>query len=88
MEEKKWKILILLLKQIAKEKKITQQQIADKTNLYRSHINAILNLRVTPRFDLFVKIAAAVGIIFTLKTEDGEKIDFKRLIRLAKANYK
>ena len=88
MEEKRWKVLVLLLKEIAKERNITQKQIAAKTNLRQGQISGIFNLNHIPQFDTFVKICSAIGITFTFKVRDGEKIDFKRLIRLAKANYK
>jgi DNA-binding phage protein len=57
MEEEKWKILILLLREIAKEKKITHLDIAIKTGMDSAHITHIFNLKHKPRLDIVFKIA-------------------------------
>ncbi len=44
-KEDTWKILILLLREIAKEKKITHRDIAIKTGMDRINITHIFNLK-------------------------------------------
>jgi len=80
MEEEKWKILILLLRQIAKEKKITHWDIAIKTGIDRAHITHIFNLRNKPGIDIVFKIASAIGVNFSISTNNGEKLDYTKLL--------
>jgi DNA-binding phage protein len=88
MEEEKWKILILLLREIAKEKKITHLDIAIKTGMDRAHITHIFNLKNKPGIDTVFKIASAVGVNISVKTRDGEKLDFNKLLQGARKNMK
>lgn len=66
-----WKVLVLLLKSIAAEKGITQQDIADKTGLMQSNIARVFALRYCPRMDTFLTIARAIGINFFFEDKDG-----------------
>jgi DNA-binding phage protein len=88
MKEEKWKILILLLRQIAKEKKITHWDIAIETGIDRAHITHIFNLKNKPGIDTVFKIADAIDIDISVKTRDGEKLNFQKLLVEARENYK
>lgn len=46
----------------AQKRKITQEQIAERTGLHRSNISRIFSGRYSPELDTFLKIAAAVGL--------------------------
>jgi DNA-binding phage protein len=88
MEEEKWKILILLLREIAKEKKITHWDIAIETGIDRAHITHIFNLKNKPGIDTVLKIADAIDIEISVNTRDGEKLNFTYLLKEARKNYK
>jgi DNA-binding phage protein len=89
MEHEQWKILILLLKEIAKEKGITHWDIAIKTGMDRAYITHIFNLKNKPGIDIVFKIASAVGVNISIKTKDGEKkLNFERLLTEARKNYR
>jgi DNA-binding phage protein len=88
MEEEKWKILILLLREIAKEKKITHWDIAIETGIDRAHITHVFNLKNKPGIDTVFKIADAIDIDIFVKTRNGEKLNWSKLKREAQKNYK
>lgn len=67
---KDWQILVQLLKEIAEEKGITQLEIAEKTGYQQSNISRIFSLRYTPRLDVFLNIAKAVGVNFFFEDKD------------------
>jgi len=80
--------LILLLREIAKEKRITHWDIAIKTGIERAYITHIFNLKNKPRIDIVFKIASAVGVNISVKIRDGEKLDFNKLLQEARKNMK
>jgi transcriptional regulator with XRE-family HTH domain len=86
--QEKWKILILLLREIAKEKGITHWDIAIKTGIERAYITHIFNLKNKPGIDIVFKIADAIGVNISVKTRDGEKLDFNKLLQEARKNMK
>lgn len=65
-----WKVLVLLLKEIAESKGITQQQIAAETGLIQSNISRFFSLRYKPNLDVFLQIAKAVGVNFFFEDKD------------------
>lgn len=70
MSTEHWRILVQLLKEIAEEKGITQLEIAEKTGYQRSNISRVFSLRYTPRLDVFLNIAKAVGVNFFFEDKD------------------
>ncbi|NLT51948.1 MAG: helix-turn-helix transcriptional regulator [Ignavibacteria bacterium] len=72
MNEKNWQVLVLLLKEIAKQKGITQQQIADKTGLLQSGIARTFSLRSCPKLDYFLQLADAIGVNFFFEDKEGK----------------
>ena len=66
-----WQLLVLILKNIAENKGITQIEIAEKTGLLQSNISRFFSLRYTPRLDLFLEIAKAIGVNFFFEDKDG-----------------
>lgn len=65
-------ILVQLLKEIAEEKGITQLEIAEKTGYQRSNISRVFSLRYTPRLDVFLNIAKAVGVNFFFEDKESK----------------
>lgn len=72
LESEHWKVLVLLLKNIAVEKNITQQDIADKTGLIRSNVSRMFSLKYCPSLTIFLAVANAVGINFFFEDKDGK----------------
>jgi len=66
-----WEILVLLLKKIAKDKDITQEEIAQKTGLLQSNVSRVFSLAYVPRLDTFLAIAGAIGVNFFLEDKEG-----------------
>lgn len=67
-----WMVLVLLLKEIAADKGLTQQDIADKTGLQRSNIARVFSLKYSPNLKTFIAIAQAVGINFYFEDKSGQ----------------
>lgn len=65
-----WKVLVLLLKEIAESKGITQQQIAAETGLVQSNISRFFSLKYKPNLDVFLQIARAIGVNFFFEDND------------------
>ena len=62
MSTEHWRILVQLLKVIAEEKGVTQLEISEKTGYTQSNISRVFSLRYTPRLDVFLNIAKAIGV--------------------------
>ena len=67
-----WKVLVLLLKEVAEDKNITHQQIADITGLKRSNITRFFNLNYKPRLDTFLLIANAIQVNFFFEDRESK----------------
>jgi len=70
--EQHWQVLVLLLKNIAAEKGITREQIAEKTGMKASSISRIFSLRYRVTLANFIAIAQAVGVNFYFESKDSE----------------
>lgn len=70
--EQKWKILILLLKNIAEAKGITQKDIAERTGLKQSNVSRIFSLRYSPTLRVFIQIARAINVNFFFEDKDNK----------------
>lgn len=75
--EQQWSALVLLLKNIAREKGITREQIAEKTGMKASSISRIFSRRYRVTLANFIAIAQAVGVNFYLEDQDS-KTDLPR----------
>ena len=63
-QNEQWMLLVLLLKKIAKDKGITQSQIAEQTGLIQSNISRFFSLKYKPTLDTFLQVAKAVKVNF------------------------
>lgn len=64
-----WKVLVLQIKKTAENKKITHQQIADICGFHRSNVTRMFRLSYCPSLENFLKVAQAVNVKFTIKTQ-------------------
>ena len=78
-----WKILVLVLKQIAQKKGITHTDIANSTGLFRNNVTRVFSLKYCPRMDIFIDIARAVGVNFFFENKDDISIDYNKLMEEA-----
>lgn len=62
--ENTWKVLVLMLKNIAEEKGITQEQIAERSGLLQSNISRVFSLKYSPTLQTFIAIASAIEVNF------------------------
>lgn len=77
-----WKVLVQLLKEIAEDKGISQQQIADETGLLRSNVSRLFSLKYKPNLDIFLKVAMAVKVNFFFADQE-DKSDLNVLFERA-----
>ena len=77
-----WKVLVLLLKEIADDKNITQQQIADATGLKQSNVSRFFSLKYKPNLDVFLQIANAIQVNFFFEDRES-KTDLNALFEKA-----
>ena len=54
--------LVTQLKELAKEKGLTQEQLAERTGLIQSNINRIFSGKYSPSLDLLLLIAQAMNV--------------------------
>ena len=70
--DNQWKLLVLLLQQIAEQKGLTQQQIADKSQMHQSHISRFFALKYAPNMDTFLKVSKAIKVNFFFEDQDSK----------------
>jgi transcriptional regulator with XRE-family HTH domain len=68
--ENQWKILVLLLQQIAEQKGLTQQEIAKKSEMHQSHISRFFALKYSPDIKTFLKISKAIEVNFFFEDKE------------------
>lgn len=66
-----WKVLVTFLEQIARQKGITQDQIAAITGMKQSSISRLFSLNYVPKLHTFLSIAQAVGVNFFFEDKEG-----------------
>ena len=71
-EEEQWKLFLLLISQIAKDKKIEQSEIAEKTGFTQSNMSRMLSCKYKVTLPTFLKLAKAVGVNFFIQSQDDE----------------
>lgn len=72
-----WKVLVLLLKEIADEKGITQLEIAEKTGKHQPLISRFFSSKHCPSLSIVVEIANVLGKQLVLKNIDNQDPNVK-----------
>lgn len=57
-----WELLVLLLKKTAREKGITQHEIAERTGLQQGNVARTFALKYCPTLKTFIQIARALDV--------------------------
>jgi transcriptional regulator with XRE-family HTH domain len=68
------KMMIFLLKEIAKQKNITQEEIANKIGVHRQQINRFFKADNNPTLSMFISVAKALEVNFFFEDKE-EKTD-------------
>lgn len=68
--EQQWKLLVLMLKEIADKKQISQLEIAEKSGLIPSNVSRFFALKYCPNLNTFLLIAKSVGVNFFFEDKD------------------
>jgi DNA-binding phage protein len=69
-QNEQWMLLVLLLKQIAEQKELTQEIIAEKADMHQSHISRFFALKYAPNMDTFVNVSKAIGVNFFFEDQE------------------
>jgi transcriptional regulator with XRE-family HTH domain len=70
--DNQWKILILLLQQIAEQKGLRQEDIAIKAEMHQSHVSRFFALKYAPNIDTFLKVAKAIEVNFFFEDRESK----------------
>jgi transcriptional regulator with XRE-family HTH domain len=70
--ENQWKVLVLLLQQIADQKGYSQHYIAEKAEMHQSHISRFFALKYAPDIRTFLKIATAIEVNFFFEDRESK----------------
>lgn len=73
-------MLLKFVSDTAKEKGITQQEIANRTGWKRTNVNRILTGKYSPSLDNFLRLAESVGVYFFVESKDSDS-DHARMMR-------
>lgn len=71
-QDQQWKLLVILLKEIAESKGITQNQIGEIAEMHQSHVSRFFGLKFPPNMNTFLKVAKAVNVNFFFEDKDGK----------------
>ncbi len=74
-----WQIQMSIIKEIAKQKGFTVQEIANKSGLLASTIKRVFDLKFEPPFEVFLKIADAIEAEVLYSKIDG-KIEIHNIL--------
>ena len=69
-DEQRWRELVLHLSQIAAEKGLTHQAIADELGMKRSNVSRFFAGNQCPTLRTFVAVARAVGVLSTFNLKN------------------
>ena len=67
-----WKVLVLLLKEIADQKGISQNEISEKTGMLQSAVSRFFSLKFKPTLDTFLQVAQALKVNFFFEDQEGK----------------
>ena len=72
IEYEQWQLLVLLLKEIADQKNITQNDISDLTGMQQSAVSRLFLLKYKPTLETFLKVAKAIKVNFFFEDQENK----------------
>ena len=67
-----WKVLVLLLKEIADNKEISQLEISERTGMLQSAVSRFFSLKFKPTLETFLQVAQALKINFFFEDQENK----------------
>ena len=67
-----WKVLVLLLKEIADQKGISQNEISERTGMLQSAVSRFFSLKFKPTLETFLQVAQALKVNFFFEDQEGK----------------
>ena len=67
-----WKVLVLLLKEIANQKGISQNEISERTGMLQSAVSRFFSLKFKPTLETFLQVAQALKVNFFFEDQEGK----------------
>lgn len=71
-QNEQWQLLVLLLKEIAQDKNLTQETIAELSGLQRSNVSRFFSLKYKPTLDTFLQVAKAIKVNFFFEDQESK----------------
>lgn len=81
-EEDQWKLFILILREIAREKKLSTYDIATRMGIAQPNVQRIFSLKYTPGLPVFLKLCRAIEVNLFIESKDSDS-DFNQLFEKA-----
>ena len=75
-----WKVLVLMLKEIAQQKGKSIQSIADDIGMKQPNLSRIFNLKHAPSIKIIGLIAHSIGVMVTFQDKDS-KTDLAQAVK-------
>ena len=69
-QNEQWMLLVLLLKEIAEEKGITQNEIAEQTGMIQSAVSRFFSLKFKPTLDTFLQVSKSIKVNFFFEDQE------------------
>lgn len=79
-----WKILLLQLREIARAKKLSINELAEKRNVKQSSVSSFFSTKNPPSLANFIEMCELIGVKLTFEGVSGEVIELAQLEALAK----
>lgn len=71
-QNEQWMLLVLLLKELAGQKGISVNQIAETTGMHQSSVSRFFSLKYKPTLDAFLQVASAVKVNFFFEDQESK----------------
>ena len=71
-QNEQWMLLVLLLKEIADEKGISQNQITEQTGMIQSAVSRFFSLKFKPTLDTFLQVSKAIKVNFFFEDQESK----------------
>ena len=71
-DNEQWMLLVLLLKEIAGQKSISINEIAEKANMEQSSVSRFFSLKFKPTLHTFLEIAKAIEVNFFFEDKESK----------------
>ena len=73
-QNEQWKLLVFLLDEIRKQKQLSINDIAERTETAQGHVSRFFSSKYEPKLGNFLKYAKAIGVNFFFEDQES-KVD-------------